>query len=99
MIVQTPNGGLRRVKTGGGNAGNVGRGQSGYGTNAPMEAPVVRQEVDGRWSAGEGSSTQGVGHGQVAEGAGEAAGEGASHLPPPTYADAVKGDHKVQTRD
>lgn len=59
--------------------------QQGYGTTAPMEAPTVQQQQNGTWAtAGEG------------EGVGEGSSRGAV---PPTYAEAVKGDHKVQTRD
>ncbi|CAD6448695.1 dba9bff5-2b69-4e90-aa3e-c6b78e02980c [Sclerotinia trifoliorum] len=59
--------------------------QQGYGTTAPMEAPTVQQQQNGTWTtAGEGQA-QG--------------GEGSSAAVPPSYAEAVKGDHKVQSRD
>lgn len=59
--------------------------QQGYGTTAPMEAPTVQQQQNGTWAvAGEGQA-----HG----------GEGSSGAVPPSYAEAVKGDHKVQSRD
>ncbi|KAH8602072.1 hypothetical protein B0O99DRAFT_605548 [Bisporella sp. PMI_857] len=61
----------------------------GYGATAPLAAPAPHQSQNGTWNndnnAGESSSG-------VAE---------SSNAPavPPTYAEAVKGDHKVQTRD
>lgn len=56
----------------------------GYGTVKPMEAPQQQQHQNGTW--GQGSS--------AVDGNGEG-----SALPPPTYAQAVTGDHKVQTQD
>jgi len=58
----------------------------GYGTTSNMGAPV-HQDQNSTWNndsaAVVGSSSQHEGHGAV----------------PPTYAEAVKGDHKVQTAD
>jgi hypothetical protein len=57
---------------------------SAYGTTAPMAAPV-HQDQNGTW-----------GNAGTAAPAGEGSSGGAV---PPSYADAVKGDNKVQTRD
>jgi hypothetical protein len=60
----------------------------GYGTTATL-APQVHQGQDGTW-----------GQSSVAPGNENGQGEGSSGgAVPPTYAEAVKGDHKVQTRD
>jgi hypothetical protein len=82
VIVQSPNGGSRRVPKNSVRNGQTGGAAGGYGTTVPM-APPVHQDANGTWSnsAVEGSSG------------------GVAAVPPPTYADAVKGDHKVQTRD
>jgi hypothetical protein len=56
---------------------------AGYGTTMPMAAPAPQQEQNGAWTE-----------------ANTGAGEGSSAAPPPpTYAQAVQGDHKVQTKD
>lgn len=60
---------------------------TGYGTTAPMAAPAVHQEQNGSWSTGP-------------AGAGEGSSDaGPSGAAPPSYSQAVKGDHKVQTSD
>lgn len=61
----------------------VQRPQQGYGATAPMEAPTVQQQQNGTWATNEGQNQ----------------GEGSSGAVPPTYAEAVRGDHKVQSRD
>ncbi|TGO87956.1 hypothetical protein BPOR_0193g00070 [Botrytis porri] len=83
VVVQGPNGHTQRVSK---DSRGAQRQQQGYGTNAPMEAPIVQQQQNGTWaSAGE---EQGRG------------GEGSSGgAVPPTYAEAVRGDHKVKSRD
>jgi len=94
VIVQGPNGNPARVPK-----SQVGRG--GYGTTAPM-APPVTQGQDGTWGNGSGNGNA------AASGSGSAsasapvhvdAGEGSSEGVPPSYAEAVKGDHKIQTSD
>jgi uncharacterized membrane protein YgcG len=86
IIVQSEDGRRTRVPKNSVRAAN-----SGYGTTAPM-APQVHQGQDGTWGSGE----QGGGQ----QGGGQQGGEGSSGgAVPPTYAEAVKGDHKVQTRD
>ena len=62
------------------------RQHQGYGTNAPMEAPTVQQQQNGTWTNA----------GEVRGQGGEGSSGGAV---PPTYAEAVRGDHKVQSRD
>jgi len=63
---------------------NSARGSSaGYGTTAPM-APPVHQSQNGTWNN----------NGAAAEGS-----SGSNAPQPPTYAQAVKGDNKVQTHD
>jgi len=57
--------------------------QGGYGTTVPMAAPNVHQEQNGTWTE---------------SGTGEGSSGGAA-VPPPSYAQAVKGDNKVQTSD
>ncbi|KAA8571119.1 hypothetical protein MFRU_028g01200 [Monilinia fructicola] len=85
VVVQGPNGGSHRVP-------KNGRPQ-GYGTTAPMEAPSVGQQQNGTWAvAGEGVQAHDQGQGQGGEGSSGGA-------VPPTYAEAVRGDHKVQSRD
>ncbi|KAH8808852.1 hypothetical protein F5884DRAFT_822020 [Xylogone sp. PMI_703] len=84
IIVQSPDGSQRRVPRNSGGARNGGA--QGYGTTAPPTAAPVHQEPNGTWN----NSSAGMG--------GEAGSSNAG-LAPPTYADAVKGDHKVQTRD
>lgn len=68
------------------------RGQ-GYGTTAPPQAKPVHQETNGTWS-----NSAPAGGVPTVGGSGDA-GEGSSEGVPPSYADAVKGDHKVQTKD
>ncbi|KAL3427220.1 Plasma membrane proteolipid 3-like protein 1 [Phlyctema vagabunda] len=68
-------------------------GQTGYGTTAPM-APPVHQDQNGTWNNNEAPAT-----GPAHAGSSSAAAEGGSNAVPPSYAEAVKGDHKVQTRD
>ncbi|ESZ90935.1 hypothetical protein SBOR_8681 [Sclerotinia borealis F-4128] len=84
---QGPHGGTQRVPK---NA-RVQRQQQGYGTTAPMEAPTVQQQQNGSWAIA-GEDAQGVAQGRGGEGSSGGA-------VPPTYAEAVKGDHKVQSRD
>lgn len=64
--------------------GSAGSGSyHGYGTTAPMNPPV-HQERDGTWSQNAAAAASSShGHPTV----------------PPTYAEAVKGDHKIQTAD
>ncbi|KAI9649678.1 hypothetical protein NHQ30_002259 [Ciborinia camelliae] len=83
VVVQGPNGGPQRVAK---NSRGAQRQQQGYGTTAPMEAPTVQQQHNGTWAM--------VGDGVQAPG-----GEGSSGAVPPTYAEAVRGDHKVQSTD
>jgi len=59
----------------------------GYGTVKPMEAPPLQQQPNGTW-----------GHGSVPAHE-HAQGNGEGSTAPPTYAQAVKGDHKVQTQE
>lgn len=56
-----------------------------------MEAPAVGQSVNGTWGQGSQSHTN-VNHGQHEQGA-------ESSAAPPSYAQAVKGDNKVQSHD
>lgn len=87
IIVQGPDGSQRRVPRGSGARTNGGAAPyQGYGTTAPPMAPPVHQEANGTWN-------------NNAATGGEAAGSSNAGAPPPTYADAVKGDHKIQTRD
>ncbi|KAB8298102.1 hypothetical protein EYC80_001864 [Monilinia laxa] len=87
VVVQGPNGRTHRAAP---------KHAQGYGTTAPMEAPIVQQQVNGTWAvAGEGEGVQAQGQGQ-GQGYG---GEGSGGAVPPTYAEAVRGDHKVQSRD
>ena len=58
--------------------------QAGYGTTAPM-APPVQQDQNGTWNNNGATASSGEG----------SSGGGV----PPTYAEAVKGDNKVQSRD
>jgi len=83
IIVQGPDGSQRRVAANSQPRGGVPANQ-GYGTTAPM-APPVHQEPNGTWN----NDAAPVGEGSSAN-AGPA---------PPTYADAVKGDNKIQSRD
>lgn len=62
---------------------------SGYGATAPL-APPVHQSQNGTWNDGAGSS---------GGNAGPSTGPSNQAAVPPSYAEAVKGDHKVQTRD
>jgi len=86
VVVQGPNG-QQRVSKG----SRVVRNQ-GYGTTATMvpgpqgaaAAPRVGQNTNGTWGGGDANGVNG--------------GEGSSgSAVPPTYAEAVKGDNKVQT--
>ena len=61
----------------------------GYGTVKPMEAPVVGQNVNGTWNQGS-QPEIGVQHEHHEHAA-------ASNAAPPSYAQAVKGDNKVQS--
>ncbi|QSZ34215.1 hypothetical protein DSL72_005805 [Monilinia vaccinii-corymbosi] len=88
VVVQGPHGGSHRVPKNARGSQHQQR-QQGYGTTAPMEAPTVQQQQNGTWAvAGEGVRA----HGQGGEGSSGGA-------VPPTYAEAVRGDHKVQSRD
>lgn len=62
---------------------------SGYGATAPL-APPVHQSQNGTWNDGEGST---------GGNAGPSSGSSNQAPVPPSYAEAVKGDHKVQSRD
>ena len=57
----------------------------------PMEAPSVGQSVNGTWGQGSRAYTD-ANHGHHEQGAGSSAA-------PPSYAQAVKGDNKVQNHD
>lgn len=60
---------------------------AGYGTTAPM-APPVHQDPNGTWNInGAGAGVEG------------SSGSGNAGSVPPTYAEAVGGDHKVQSSD
>jgi hypothetical protein len=59
----------------------------GYGTVKPMEAPPLQQQANGTWGLGSVSEHE------------HAQGNGEGSAAPPTYAQAVKGDHKVQTQE
>ncbi|TGO57883.1 hypothetical protein BOTNAR_0192g00060 [Botryotinia narcissicola] len=83
VVVQGPNGRAQRVPQ---KSSGTQRQQQGYGTNAPMEAPTVQQQQNGTWTN--------AGEGQVQGGEGSSGG-----AVPPKYAEAVRGDHKVQSRD
>jgi hypothetical protein len=61
----------------------------GYGT---VPQPNVHQGSNGSW--GVGGQTGGV-----VNSAGQGSSSGGGHAVPPTYAEAVKGDHKVQNHD
>jgi len=78
VIVQSPNGGQRRVPK-----NSVRPANAGYGTTGTV-APPVHQDQNGTWNN----------NGTAAEGS-----SGGATAPPPTYAQAVKGNHKVQSRD
>lgn len=56
-----------------------------------MEAPSVGQSVNGTWGQGSQPDTD-PNHGHHEHGAGSSAA-------PPSYAQAVKGDNKVQNHD
>jgi len=88
VIVHSADGRQQRVPkntVSGGNGRTQGR-SGGYGTTAPMapQAAPVHQDQNGTWSNSESATVQG--------------GSSAAAVPP-TYAEAVKGDHKIQTRD
>lgn len=57
-----------------------------YGTVKPMEAPPLQQQQNGTWG-GDVPAEHDAGNGE------------GSAPPPPTYAQAVKGDNKVQTQE
>lgn len=60
----------------------------------------MAQGVDGTWGVNGGQQSGVVSNSSHAAGSGSGNGEGSSDgAVPPTYAEAVKGDHKVQTRD
>ena len=61
---------------------------AGYGTTAPL-APPVHQSQNGTWNN----------NGNGAGGSSAAGPSTVEATVPPSYAEAVKGDHKVQTRD
>lgn len=66
----------------------------GYGTTAPM-APPVNQAANGTWNnnaAPAGPPPPGNAHAQGSSSGGE-------QIVPPSYAEAVRGDHKVQSQD
>lgn len=83
MIVQGTDGRQQRVPKS--NLRSGVQGQNGYGATAPM-APPVHQDQNGTWNNNGAPPVNG----------GEGSSGGAA---PPSYAQAVKGDHKVQTRD
>jgi hypothetical protein len=61
---------------------------AGYGTLAqqkPLDAPNVHQQQNGTWGADAGTENGGEGS--------------ANAVAPPTYAQAVTGDNKVQTQE
>lgn len=90
VVVQGPHGGSHRVpKNARSGTAQPSYQNQGYGSTAPMEAPTIQQQQNGTWAtAGEGAPAQTRG------------GEGSSGgAVPPSYAEAVKGDHKVQMRD
>jgi len=53
----------------------------GYGSTAPLVAPEPHQESNGTWNEPSGSGESSSTGGAV----------------PPSYADAIRGDHKIQT--
>ena len=57
-----------------------------------MEAPVVGQNANGTWNEGAAPNT-GANHDHHEHAAGSSA------APPPSYAQAVKGDNKVQSHE
>ncbi|KAF2143850.1 uncharacterized protein K452DRAFT_247322 [Aplosporella prunicola CBS 121167] len=78
-------------------------GQPTYGGVAPMPGSASRHQFPGQQQSGVKNAFAGAGAPPAKAplppaNAGGESGEGASNaLPPPTYAEAVKGDHKVQT--
>jgi hypothetical protein len=87
IIVQGPNGHQQRVAK-----PHPGSGNAGYGT---VPQPNVHQGQNGSWGVG-GQQGGVVGGGVAAAGSSSRREEQAV---PPTYAEAVKGDNKVQTHD
>jgi len=81
VIVQSPDGGDRRVPKSSAQSGSQKPSSGGYGTTAPPVVPgatQIHQDTNGTWSN---------------------AAEGSSAGVPPSYAEAVKGDNKIQSRD
>lgn len=87
MIVQSSDGRQQRIPKR--NLRSGVQGQNGYGTTAPM-APPVHQDPNGTWNIDTPAQS-----GEASSGAATAA----TAAVPPTYAEAVRGDNKVQTRD
>jgi uncharacterized membrane protein YqaE (UPF0057 family) len=88
VVIQGPNGTQQRV------ARTAPKPQNrGYGTTSPM-APPVNQAPNGTWNNNAPTPAQGSLQQPV-----QGSSSGGQPPVPPSYAEAVKGDHKVQSRD